>query len=88
MLQEPNVVAPAHQYGAQHDDPSGRGLVSGHCPGDRSYHLHHAEARLVGSLPVADICVQGMDLKISEGKLRLGFVNHNGNQSKYYNPNF
>lgn len=42
------MVASAHQHGAQHDDPSGRGVVSRHCPGDRSYNLHDpAEARSV-----------------------------------------
>ena len=61
LLQEPNMVAPTHQHGAQHDHPSGRGLVLGHCPSGHSYHLHHpAEGRCVW---IADI--QGTDLKIS-----------------------
>ena len=73
LLQEPNMVAQTHQHGAQHDHPSGRGLVLGHCPSGHSYHLHHsAEGRWVW---ITDI--QGTDLKVSTTAIiRYWFLKH------------
>lgn len=73
LLQEPNMVAQTHQHGAQHDHPSGRGLVLGHCPSGHSYHLHHpSEGRLVW---ITDI--QGRDLKASTTTInRYCFLTH------------